>query len=223
MKILHNSDGCHLSFETMKDLVNENIIQLGINSRTAEKISTTPHLKPTKTSASAAFTFWNWVFLGIFSYTIYLSFTYAWWCFILGMFFVTFSSKINKKSHMENLIDAAMIDEDFYFNVLIENGWIYKIDDEKNVIKVTQLSGEVKKKATQISRMNSNELTIFDATSFLNLSMLNTTQNEDAYSIEFPDAILGPYSENELIDVVLNKISPKLSKGETIESCWSIG
>ena len=71
---------------------------------------------------------------------MYLSFTDAWWWFLIGIVGFGVISKANTKAHTENYIDAAMTDEDFYERLIRLNVWLYLMKymclDHKNKEKV---------------------------------------------------------------------------------------
>jgi hypothetical protein len=83
-----------------------------------------------KTTANAAFKFWNFIITAGFFYSLYLAFTVAWWWFIIGLFGCGVVTKANRKGHAENYIDAAMTDEDFYERLVRLNVWLYQMNEE---------------------------------------------------------------------------------------------
>lgn len=103
-------------------------LNLGIDNNLATQISAA-RAGSNKTTASAAHTFWHLVALGVAIYGIYLSFTSHWWWFIVGFVGAIVISKANQKGNAENVLDAAMIDRDFYERVRNINGWQYQIDE----------------------------------------------------------------------------------------------
>jgi len=113
----------------MLQLRNAGLLNLGINNDLAIQIASTRGVAPRKTTASAAFHFWSWVAIGVFVLSIYLSFTKAWWWFILGFIGMSLIWKANKKGNSENLLDAAMIEGEFYERVRTFGGWLYQIED----------------------------------------------------------------------------------------------
>ncbi len=106
-------------------------LNLGVEDSLAAQISNAPHLKPRRTTASAAFHFWNWVGFGALGYSIYLSFTSHWWWFFAGLLLLAAIWKANKKANSENVLDAAFIDAEFYERVRHLGGWIYEIDESE--------------------------------------------------------------------------------------------
>lgn len=108
-------------------------LNLGMDNSLAIQISNNPDIGPTKSSASIAFHFWNWVAIGVFGYSIYLSVTGDWWWFIPGAVVMSVILKSNKKGNSENLLDAAFDDPDFYERVREVDGWIYQIEESEAV------------------------------------------------------------------------------------------
>ena len=112
-------------------LTGQPCLNLGIDDSIAAQISDNSRLKPTKQAVAGAFFFWNAVGLGVFGYSIYLSFTSNWWWFIPGLFGAIVISRVNKKTNSENILAAAFIDAEFYEKVRKLGGWIYQIEDRE--------------------------------------------------------------------------------------------
>ncbi len=129
-KVLSNRQGIKIPHADMVRLRNAGIINLGIENDLSAKIATIKNLGPRKTSAVAAFHFWNWVALGVLGVSIYWSFTKDWWWFIPGLILLAIISSANRKGNAENFLDAAMVDVDFYERILRLDGWLYQIEEE---------------------------------------------------------------------------------------------
>ena len=122
----------------MSELSKAGLLNLGIDNILAARIASVRGLEPKTTTASAAFHFWSWVAMGLFIYSIYLSFTQSWWWFIPGFVVMNAIWKTNKKGNSENLLDAAMIDREFYERVRSMSGWLYELDgSEAERVKLT--------------------------------------------------------------------------------------
>ncbi len=106
-------------------------LNLGMDNSLAATVSNNPESGPANKTSSAAFHFWSWVAIGVFGYSVYLSFTDAWWWFIPGLVLMSAIWKANKKGNTENLLEAAFSDKDFYERVRMANGWIYQIEETK--------------------------------------------------------------------------------------------
>lgn len=115
----------------MIELRKAGLLNLGIDNLLAARIAGARGLGPKSTTASAAFHFWSWVAMGAFIYSIYVSFTQSWWWFIPGFVVMRAVWKANKKGNSENLLDAAMIDQEFYERVKSMGGWLYELEDSE--------------------------------------------------------------------------------------------
>jgi hypothetical protein len=149
-KILTNKQGVKISHENLLKLRSNNLIELGVVNELATKLAVLSDIVPTKTTASKAFHFWNWVAVLIFFASIYWTFTAYWWSFIAGLIVMRLVWNANKKANAENYLDAAMIDKEFYEKVMELDGWMYQIN-ESNTSQVLQIIGETIKKVDVVS------------------------------------------------------------------------
>ena len=130
-KKLYSYDEVVLTHERVVELRQAGDLNLGIDDDFAVRLAQEKGLGPKKNTAiAAAFHFWNLVTLGVFAYTLYLSFIDAWWWGILGFVVSVWFYRMNKKGNADNYLDTAMIDKEFYERVQNLNGWIYQIDEE---------------------------------------------------------------------------------------------
>ena len=129
-KLYHCKD-IILTHSQMLELKNAGFLQLGIDDTLSSQILNEKEIAPIKTTASAAFKFYSWLAMGAFGYSIYLSFTSNWWWFIVGIFVMQIIWSANKKGGSENVLDAALIDSDFYERVRQLGGWLYKIEESE--------------------------------------------------------------------------------------------
>lgn len=127
-KRLSNKQGLKIPHEKLVELRLKGVVQLGILNEVAAVISSNRSLQPTKTTAAAAFKFWNLVALVVLVGSIYMSFTQRWWWFLIGFFVSGLIANSNKKGNAENLLDAAMVDKNFYDKVMALDGWLYEVD-----------------------------------------------------------------------------------------------
>ena len=74
-----NNAGARLSHEAVVRLRNAGALNLGIRDDLAERITQVKGFGPTKTTAIAAFKFWNLIGFCALCYSIYLSFTSSLW------------------------------------------------------------------------------------------------------------------------------------------------
>jgi hypothetical protein len=63
-------------------------------------------------------------------YSIYLSFTSHWWWFLIGLIAAVVVNRANRSANQSNLLDAAMIDANFYERVAQLGGWLYRMNEE---------------------------------------------------------------------------------------------
>ena len=128
-KKMYDCNNINLTHGQMVELRNVGSLNLGINDELSMEILLKKGIAPTKTTASAAFHFFNWIAFGILIYSIYLSFTRNWWWFILGIWVMRIIWGANKKGGSENLLDAAMVDSEFYDRVKALGGWKYQVEE----------------------------------------------------------------------------------------------
>ena len=149
-KLLTNEGGFHLSHANLVQLRNQNLIQLGIINEVAGLVSRDKSLSPTKTTASTAFKFWNFVAIAIFILGIYWGVTGSVWWVLVGIVVSGAIVNGNKSANAENLLDAAMVDKDFYEKILALNGWIYQFDDT-NMNRIQEVLGATNKQVDVVS------------------------------------------------------------------------
>jgi hypothetical protein len=175
--------------ERMLELSRTGKLRLGINNSLTIEIATNKYLKPQKTTASAALLFWSWVGILIFAYSIYLSITSNWWYFILGFIAWRILWKANKRGNTENLLDAALVDKEFYEKVLKLNGWSY-LTEAEFVKELKQSSLEVKNLSEKILSSRDDELDLCIYEDLLNKSGFTVRKSDSIYEIETDEAIL---------------------------------
>ena len=114
----------------MVELDHDGKVNLGITNELAARMTNYKGLGPTKTTANIAFHFWNYIAVGGFFYTVYLSFASSWWWFLIGFWGAVMVFRSNKKANSTNYINAAIDDEEFYERVRNVNGWLYQMEEE---------------------------------------------------------------------------------------------
>jgi hypothetical protein len=116
---------------------------LGIDQFVAKSISESSALRPTKTTAAGAYNFWTIIGVVGLLFTIYLSFAFHWWWFLVGLFGGGAIIIANDTANQRNLLDAAMVDHDFYEKVRSIRGWEYKMhpDDAEAYLTESYLRG----------------------------------------------------------------------------------
>jgi len=167
-KLLTNKNGFQLNHENLVELRTKNLIQLGIQNDVASLVSSNKSLSPTKTTASAAYKFWNFIAAAVFLAGIYKGVTDSLWFILMGIIASAVISSSNKKGNAENLLDAAMIDKDFYEKILALKGWMYQFEEE-DINQVQEVIGTTVKKVDVVSDFinqfsNLDMLTFWDET-----------------------------------------------------------
>lgn len=149
-RLLTNKQGFSLSHENLKELRARNLINLGIVNDIASLVSSNKSLSPKKTTASAAYKFWNFIAVAVLLLGIFKGITDSLWFLLLGVIASGVISKSNKKGNAENLLDAAMIDKEFYEKILALKGWMYQVDEE-DIDQVEALIGTKIRKIDVVS------------------------------------------------------------------------
>jgi hypothetical protein len=130
MTNIYATDDVNIPHADLLRLRHEGKIALGISRPIAERISRAPDLKPSKTTAAAAFRFWNIVAFAGFLYSVYLTFTANWWWCIVGFIGAGIVARANAGANQSNLLDAAMVDQDFYERIARLHGWQFRMAEE---------------------------------------------------------------------------------------------
>lgn len=169
-RLLTNKDGFRLAHEELVTLREKNLVNLAIANDIANLVSSNKSLSPTKTTASAAYKFWNFIALAVFLLGIYKGVTDSIWFIFLGLIASGVIGSSNKKGNSENLLDAAIIDKEFYEKVLLLKGWMYHFDEEK-ISQVEELIGTIAKKVDFISDF-ANQFSKLDMLSFWDAALL---------------------------------------------------
>ena len=75
--------------------------------------------------------------IGVFAFSIYLSFTSAWWYFIPGLLITWIMWNANRRSVADNLTGEAFKDKNYYEKIRKIKGWVYRMDeaDAKRYLK----------------------------------------------------------------------------------------
>lgn len=125
-----SSEEIYIPHHELLRLMKDGKASLGIGMRQAQEIADTPRLGPGRSTASSAFQFWKFAALGGFAFSIYASFAYDWWWFIIGFLALGVVGNSNNSANQENMIQAALADEEFYDRIAAYGWWVYKIAPE---------------------------------------------------------------------------------------------
>ena len=123
-----DSNNLNITHAEMLQMVKEGSLILGINDNISAGILNGDGFKTTRWNLPY-FNFIKWISFGILGCSIYLSIASNWWWIVVGFFVAVIIWGANKRGGSENLIDAAMIDCEFYERVKELGGWIYQVDE----------------------------------------------------------------------------------------------
>ena len=115
--------------EDYKKLHMEGKCRLLMPINEADEISRMKGKLPKGSTTGYAFTFWNFVGFGCLGYSLYLSFTWNWWAFIVGFVAASFIFNVNKRSNAENVLRDALNNKEFYEEIIILNHAVYHLDE----------------------------------------------------------------------------------------------
>tara|TARA_A200000113_G_C8570255_1_gene259039 strand:- start:8 stop:394 length:387 start_codon:yes stop_codon:yes gene_type:complete len=127
----------------MKTFNERGQLQLGIDGETAKQMTNNTNIlqfandKKYLKSVWAAHNFWFYIALGAFGFTIYLSFTNAWWWFLIGFIGFVVLRGILTKSNEQNLLNALLNDRGLYDAMNSAKRLSFQID-ESLVDKLTR-------------------------------------------------------------------------------------
>ncbi len=119
MKIIYSNE-FDISYSEMRKYHEEGYLQLGMDSITAKEMTNNPNIlqfadnKSILKASWRAHNFWVYAELAGLGYTVYLSFTSAWWWFLIGIVAISFLQGILNKSNEQNLLDALLNDKGLY-------------------------------------------------------------------------------------------------------------
>ncbi len=111
-----------IPYDVAKSLREQGVLRLGVDNSLAANIIHNTKWNPAEKSAQIL---WSWVAILIFLGSIYFSFTWHWWSFIIGFFLMRMVWKATKKSSSEFVLERALMDQMLYERVLDVGGWQY--------------------------------------------------------------------------------------------------
>ncbi len=130
MKVALSCREISIPYSDMLRLREEGKLNLGIKDEVAAQFQNNKGFNSQHRVSNAAFHLWSWVAIGVFLYSIYLSFTDKGWWFVLGFIVMSVIWKANKKANSENILADAMENEALYERIRSVCGWLYQIDAE---------------------------------------------------------------------------------------------
>jgi len=115
-----SSKNYYIPYEQMKSLHKMGHLNIGIDSLTAKEMTNNSNIlqladDPKLLKATwSAYNFWMFGMFGLFCLSIFLSFTTAWWAFIVGMVVLAIINPHLTKSNEENLLEIMLKDKGLY-------------------------------------------------------------------------------------------------------------
>ncbi|MCV0387073.1 MAG: hypothetical protein K5821_11670 [Nitrobacter sp.] len=220
-KVVLDCRAINLPYDQMIALRKSGHLNLGIDNTLAAQISAA-RAGSKMTTATTAHTFWRLAAHGVAIFGIYLSITSQWWWFIVGLVSAIVISKSNQQGNAENILDAAMIDRDFYERVRKFNGWQYQIDETNAAPYRLSINQKAKSQPAQepkvipqseVDRLRENIPQILDTYTSLVVK----------HSGEIIDSSWLPVSKEQMIEIFkLMWVNAETDEHrDTVESLWS--
>ena len=119
MKSISSHD-YYIPYEQMISLREKEQLNFGIDRLTGQHMTNNPNIlqladDPALLKATwRAHNFWTYAMLGGFGFSVYLSFTSAWWFFIIGFVAMAVFNPMLVKSNEENLLEVMIKDKSLY-------------------------------------------------------------------------------------------------------------
>lgn len=162
-----SSQDYYIPYEQMISLREKEQLNFGIDRLTGQHLTNNHWIlqfadDPALLKATwRAHNFWTYAMLGGFGFSVYLSFTSAWWVFIIGFVCMAILNPILVKSNEENLLDLMIKDKGLYeamhaakrLNFLVDETVISGLQkrDGLNDIPLTPAFNQITKKQTVAS------------------------------------------------------------------------
>ena len=166
MKSISSHD-YYIPYEQMISLREKGQLNFGIDRLTGQHLTNNHWIlqfayDPALLKATwRAHNFWTYAMLGGFGFSVYLSFTSAWWVFIIGFVCMAILNPILVKSNEENLLDLMIKDKGLYeamhaakrLNFLVDETVMSGLQkrDGLNEIPLTPAFNQITKKQTVAS------------------------------------------------------------------------
>lgn len=125
----YSTEEINIAFSDLQSLRITGRMNLGINREVAREMFQRGY-GPTKTAADLAAHVFNWLGLLALAVSVYFSFTYKWWIFIVGFALWRMIWSAVKSATPDNYLDSAFIDEDFYDRGCKVGLWYYQMKPE---------------------------------------------------------------------------------------------
>ena len=115
-----SSQDYYIPYEQMVSLREKGQLNFGIDRLTGQHMTNNPNIlqladDPALLKATwRAHNFWTWAMLSGFGFSVYLSFTSAWWSFIIGFIAMAVLNPMLVRSNEENLLEVMIKDKSLY-------------------------------------------------------------------------------------------------------------
>ena len=126
---IYRTDELVISHDDLTRLAEEKRISLGMHKDVARAIALNKELCP-KTTGRLAFIIWDWVAFIALGVSLYATFVYAWWWFIVGFVAMGLIHRANVSANTSNMTEPAYFDPDYYERIRERGGWMYRIAPE---------------------------------------------------------------------------------------------
>lgn len=122
-----------IPYKDMKNLINNGHIVIGVDNSNVDRYTMSPDFNYliSGTRIHYAFRLWLIVALITIAISIYFSFTYEWWIFILGFGAASIIARANKKALYQNLLDKAQEDAALYASMAVFGAILYNFKDDE--------------------------------------------------------------------------------------------
>ena len=164
MKSISSHD-YYIPYEQMVSLREKGQLNFGIDRLTGQHLTNNHAVlqladDPALLKATwRAHNFWTWTMLGGFAFTVYLSFTSAWWFFIIGFVAMGVFNPILVRSNEENLLEVMIKDKSLYeamhtgkrLNFLVDESVISSLQKRDDSMEVPLIKPLQKEKFTTSS------------------------------------------------------------------------
>lgn len=129
MKTVFRTYQVNINYADMVMLRQSGKLNLGIDNARAQGLLLNSQRRGLK-SAKGSLLLWDYVAVGLFLGSIYLSFTRGWWWFLLGLLAMVVIGSANRRAGADNVLDAAMADPILYETVRQQGGWLYEMAED---------------------------------------------------------------------------------------------
>ena len=163
MKSISSHD-YYIPYEQMISLREKGQLNFGIDRLTGQHMTNNPNIlqladDPALLKATwRAHNFWTYAMLGGFGFSVYLSFTSAWWSFIIGFIAMAVLNPMLVRSNEENLLEVMIKDKSLYeamhsgkrLNFLVDESVVSSLQKRDSSTEVPLVKPLQKEKSVRI-------------------------------------------------------------------------